>query len=104
MSTVPTVHEDVQQRASKNEQVRQKAERMGAVLGKKKETGDDRKPSERQSRPGFPEAARLRMFVVLRSLSTRRRRVWQMVGMLVGRHGLRLHQSNYFIQPDRIGR
>jgi hypothetical protein len=100
MSTVPamsTMHEDVQQRASQNQQERQKAERMGAVLGKQKETGDDRKPRERQSRLGSPEPVTIRMSAVLRSLSTRRRRGWPMVRMLVRCHGFHLHQCNRFI-------
>ena len=46
VSTVPAVHEDVQQRAGENQQERQKAERMGPVLGKKKESADQQKPDD----------------------------------------------------------
>jgi len=38
-----SMHENVQQRAGQNEEVRQQAERMRPVLGKQKERGDRQK-------------------------------------------------------------
>jgi len=58
MASVPTVHEDVHERTGEQQQERQIAERVGAVLGQE-QIGGNREERERdKARPGAPEAGR----------------------------------------------
>jgi hypothetical protein len=53
---VPTVHEEMHQRACQDEQERQNTEQMCPVFRQQEEQADEEEPGRYQARFGFPEA------------------------------------------------
>jgi len=58
MASVTTVHEDVHDRTGEQEQERQEAERVGAMLGQEQEGGNDEETDRDETRLGAPETGR----------------------------------------------
>jgi hypothetical protein len=56
MATVPVMHEEVHERACREEQPRQPGQDMRPVLGKQKKSSDDGKGKERELHPWAPSA------------------------------------------------
>jgi len=82
---MPTVHEDVQQRAEEEEKKRQISEHMHAVFIEEQERGDCQEADGYQSRPRVPEAGRASIGGPSR-FGVGRRRCWWRVQMFIQGH------------------